>query len=289
MGDNYAVADGHKSLLAAMGCFWCGEQAFEQYAPGVREAVSGYAGGSNDHPTYKNHAKYGHYEVVLVEYDPNKTSYETLVEYAWRNIDPFDSRGQFCDKGTSYRPAIFYGTEEERSAAERVLAGILEVRPEWDEDSIAVPVLERPVFWMAEDYHQDYYIKKPRNYGFYKNACGRTNRLKTVWGEDEYKCYHDTSLSCFGGNVTNDEGVEVVAEVNLKNAPGESSFLLPTWGVVVVSIAAFVFAVIFGVCLWSCAEKKKRKRAEQQEQLRALGSEAYGEEGKADSFTVEVE
>mmetsp|Transcript_14844 Transcript_14844/g.21081 ORF Transcript_14844/g.21081 Transcript_14844/m.21081 type:complete len:141 (+) Transcript_14844:333-755(+) len=97
--DDYTIDPNNKSLLVALGCFWCAEQAFELYAPGVVEVVSGYAGGQNDNPTYRNHP--GHYEVILIEYDPLKTSYELLVGYAWRNLDPFDGNGQFCDKGTS--------------------------------------------------------------------------------------------------------------------------------------------------------------------------------------------
>jgi len=94
---------------------------------------------------YKNHP--GHYEVVLIEYDPTKTSYELLVEYAYRNLDPFDGNGQFCDKGASYHPAIFFATEEEQLRAEEVLAEILELYPDWSEESIKVPILERPKFW----------------------------------------------------------------------------------------------------------------------------------------------
>eukprot|EP00566_Odontella_aurita_P020043 CAMPEP_0113538310 /NCGR_PEP_ID=MMETSP0015_2-20120614/7294_1 /TAXON_ID=2838 /ORGANISM="Odontella" /LENGTH=293 /DNA_ID=CAMNT_0000437869 /DNA_START=164 /DNA_END=1045 /DNA_ORIENTATION=+ /assembly_acc=CAM_ASM_000160 len=284
MVDNYVVPSGQKSLLVAMGCFWCGEQAFEQYAPGVTEAVSGYAGGTSDNPTYYDHSSAGHYEVVLVTYDPDKVSYEALVQYAWRNIDPFDGRGQFCDKGTSYRPAIFFETEEEREIAERVLDDILKERPDWDRDSIAVPLLERPAFWTAEGYHQDYYLKKPRNYGYYKNACGRTKRLEDVWGEEEYGCYHDTSLSCFGGNVTNNEGMEVVAEVNIKNAPKESSFLMPTWGIVVLSMAAFAF-VYSGYCILSHFQKNKKKRFEKEKD--DGGGNGEDSEKGSDSFSVE--
>lgn len=156
LADDYTVREGHKSMLCAVGCFWCGEQAFEQYAPGVVEAVSGYAGGTNDNPTYRNHP--GHYEVVLVEYDPKLTSYELIVNYAWRNLDPFDGIGQFCDKGTSYRPAIFYANQEEKEIADRVREEVLAAN-NWTLDEIAVPNLERPKFWTAEGYHQDYYIK----------------------------------------------------------------------------------------------------------------------------------
>jgi len=195
VGDDYAVAEGHGSLMVALGCFWCAEQAFEQYAPGVVEAVSGYAGGINENPTYRNHP--GHYEVILIEYDPSKTSYEVLVNYAYRNMDPFDGTGQFCDRGSSYYPAIFYATEEERSIAEDVLETILLDNDDWDAADIAAPILPRPVFWTAEGYHQDYYIKNPSNYGFYKNGCRRPQRLKEVWGEEEYKCYHEEAHTCF--------------------------------------------------------------------------------------------
>mmetsp|Transcript_2368 Transcript_2368/g.5463 ORF Transcript_2368/g.5463 Transcript_2368/m.5463 type:complete len:307 (-) Transcript_2368:702-1622(-) len=277
--DDYTVAESHKSLLVAVGCFWCGEQAFEQYAPGVVEAVSGYAGGTNDNPTYKNHP--GHYEVVLIEYDPTKTSYELLVEYAYRNLDPFDGNGQFCDKGASYHPAIFFATEEEQLRAEEVLAEILELYPDWSEESIKVPILERPKFWKAEEYHQDYYIKNPSNYGYYKNRCGRSQRLKEVWGEDQFKCYHDEDFTCWtdtttnttttatttldgdyesddesdsdsnggigpGGlaTVKNENGEVVAAESNAKNAPAETSARLATWAKVVIAIVCGVVGLI---------------------------------------------
>ncbi|KAL7536948.1 hypothetical protein ACHAXR_007496 [Thalassiosira sp. AJA248-18] len=251
--DDYkTTSPDNKSLLLAAGCFWCAEQAFEQYAPGVIEAVSGYAGANGiDNPTYRNHP--GHYEVILIEYDPSKTTYRLLVEYAWRNLDPFDGAGQFCDRGSSYYPAIFYNGENERLMAEQVKEEILEVHhPEWDEISIEVPLLERPVFWTAEDYHQDYYIKKPRNYGYYKERCGRTKRLKSVWGEEEYYCYHDLEAGCFNSTVVNEDGDEVEAEVNVKDAPEETdAALLPTIGVVLVSIAGgllgcMLLAYIYG-------------------------------------------
>jgi len=246
LADDYTVKEGHKSMLCAVGCFWCGEQAFEQYAPGVSEAVSGYAGGTNENPTYRNHP--GHFESILVEYDPTKTSYELLVQYAWRNLDPFDGIGQFCDKGTSYRPAIFYANEEEKEVADRVRDGVLAAN-NWTIDEIAVPNLERPVFWTAEGYHQDYYLKNPSNYGFYKERCGRTRRLKTVWGEDEYKCYHDVDTTCFNMTVANEEGIDVIAETNVKNAPPETAGVMPRWAAIVLGIAAFVILLPFFVCM----------------------------------------
>lgn len=247
-GDDYTVASGNKSLLVALGCFWCAEQAFEQYAPGVIEAVSGYAGANGiENPTYRNHP--GHFEVVLIEYDPTKTTFKLLVQYAYRNLDPFDAYGQFCDKGSSYYPAIFYANEEERLEVESVNEEILAMYPEWDPASVVVPILERPVFWTAEEYHQNYYIKKPKNYGYYKNACGRTKRLKSVWGEHEYFCYHDLEISCFNNTVVNEEGVEVDAEVNIKNASEEVVGLMPQWAVILVSIVAVILVCGLTFCL----------------------------------------
>lgn len=255
-GDDYAVAEGNKSLLVALGCFWCAEQAFEQYAPGVVEAVSGYAGADGiENPTYRNHP--GHYEVILVEYDPSKTSYSLLVEYAFRNLDPFDTRGQFCDKGPSYLPAIFYASDEEKAEAEDVLEQILMARPDWDPHSIAVPILERPKFWTAEGYHQGYYIENPRNYGYYKNACKRTSRLKAVWGEEEYACYHDEEATCFGNVVINEEGVEVEAVTNVKDAPEETAGLMPRWAILLVSAMGGVLVLL--LILYCCRRSIKNE------------------------------
>lgn len=268
-GDNYAIDPSNKSLLIAAGCFWCAEQAFEQYAPGVVEVVSGYAGVSGiENPTYRNHP--GHYEVILIEYDPSKTTYELLVEYAWHNIDPFDGFGQFCDRGFSYYPVIFYDNEEEQLVAEEVLGKIVD-KYDWDNSTIAVPMLERPVFWTAEDYHQDYYIKNPKNYGYYKKRCGRTQRLKEVWGEEEYYCYHDEETPCFNSTVVNEEGMEVAAEVNVKNAPEETVGLMPTVALIGVSVAAALTGVTLIACLYqrmrrneeSGEKKQKHKRAEE--------------------------
>lgn len=262
--DDYTLTSpDNKSLLIAAGCFWCAEQAFEQYAPGVVEAVSGYAGSNGiDNPSYRNHP--GHYEVILIEYDPSKTSYALLVEYAWRNLDPFDGGGQFCDRGFSYYPAIFYADDEEQLIAEQVKDEILEEYPQWGESSIAVPSLERPKFWTAEDYHQNYYIENTRNYGYYKQACGRTKRLKNVWGEEEYYCYHDLERSCFNSTVVNEEGDEVEAEVNVKNAPAEAenAALLPTFGVVLVSLAGVLMGVMLIACIYSKVVTKKNGKEE---------------------------
>jgi len=239
--DTYTLSSpSHKSAVFAMGCFWCGEEAFEHYAPGVTEAVSGYAGGENTYPTYRNHP--GHYEVVLVEYDPTKTSYEVLVEYAFRNIDPFDGRGQFCDKGSSYFPAIFYETAEEQIQAAIVLQNILN-ETSWDESTLQVPFLKRPTFWKAEEYHQDYYIKNPGNYGFYKNACGRTKRLKEVWGEETYDCYHDLDVPCKDA-ILNANGTIVKADINVKGIEEGKAALLGRKHIVLTSLLCALVAVL---------------------------------------------
>jgi peptide-methionine (S)-S-oxide reductase len=254
---NYALSSStHKSLLIAAGCFWCAEQAFEQYAPGVIEVISGYAGSTGvDFPTYKNHP--GHREVILIEYDPKLTSYELLLQYAWRNLDPFDSYGQFCDKGFSYQSAIFYANEEELMIAERVRDDILDLYPEWTNSSVVVPLLERPYFWMAEDYHQNYYIKNPRNYGYYKERCGRTKRLKEVWGNEQYYCYHDLDLSCFNDTVVNEDGVDVVAVVNAKNVEESGNArMMAVWQIVVVSVAAAVLGILIIGFAAPCKKKK---------------------------------
>lgn len=251
-GDDYTINPDNKSLLIAAGCFWCAEQAFEQYAPGVVEAISGYAGANGiDNPTYRNHP--GHYEVILIEYDPKKSSYELLVEYAWRNLDPFNGNGQFCDRGFSYYPAIFYATDEERMAAEQVKESILDQYPDWDASSVVVPLLERPTFWTAEAYHQDYYIENPRNYGYYKDSCGRTKRLKNVWGEEEYYCYHDFDLErdCFNGTVVNEDGEGVEIEINKKNVSEEVKGIMPTWAVTLVSMVGAILAC--GLIVWCSA------------------------------------
>ena len=175
---------------------------------------------------YRDHP--GHYEVIEIQYDPTKTSYSVLVEYAYRNMDPFNGDGQFCDVGSSYYPAIFYGTDEERLQAERVLDEIVDTYG-WDPTAIAAPILPRPTqFWPAEDYHQEYYLKNPAKYGYYKNSCGRPQRLKDVWGDDEYACYHDPYYSCFGGanaTIINTQNDAVRVESNIKAAPDESDGL----------------------------------------------------------------
>lgn len=165
----------------AGGCFWCVEEAFEK-VPGVIRAVSGYTGGTVDRPTYEqvSSKSTGHFEAVQVTYDPGKVSYAQLVDWFWRNIDPVDPRGQFCDKGSPYYTAIFYQDEAQKKVAEeskRALEASGQLK-----QPIATKLIAAGPFWVAEDYHQDYYKKNPHRYHYYKTACGRAQRLEQIWG-----------------------------------------------------------------------------------------------------------
>ncbi|MFQ3612863.1 MAG: peptide-methionine (S)-S-oxide reductase MsrA [Cyanobacteriota bacterium] len=164
----------------AGGCFWCMEPPFDKL-PGVLRTTSGYMGGHTVDPTYSevSAGKTGHYEVVQVAYDPEVITYPDLLQVFWRNVDPFDASGQFCDKGDQYRSAIFVGNDAEREWAE---ASKLELESRFSQP-IATTILPAAPFYPAEDYHQDYYLKNPNRYQFYRYACGRDRRLAEVWGE----------------------------------------------------------------------------------------------------------
>lgn len=166
----------------AGGCFWCVESDFDKL-DGVLMTISGYTGGHVNNPTYKqvSHTETGHYESVRVIYDPTVLSYAELVEYYWRHVDPTDAGGQFCDRGDSYRTAIFVETAEEREIAEASKARLDQLGTLPGE--IVTPIVDRSTFWPAEDYHQDYYKAHPIRYNYYRNACGRDKRVKDVWSE----------------------------------------------------------------------------------------------------------
>jgi peptide-methionine (S)-S-oxide reductase len=168
------------TAVFAGGCFWCVEADFDK-VDGVLETISGYTGGTLEKPTYKQvtYGETGHYEAVKVTYDPAKVSYDELAEYFVRHIDPTDAKGQFCDKGDSYRSAIFVSGQGERTAAEGTLTEAGEVLGE----TIATRVLPAATFWPAEDYHQDYYIRSAVKYCYYRKACGRDARLEQLWGK----------------------------------------------------------------------------------------------------------
>ena len=145
-------------------------------------AVSGYTGGTVDKPTYEQVTTKttGHYEAVQVTYDPSKVSYPQLVDWFWRNIDPVDAKGQFCDKGSPYYTGIFIHDEEQKKVAESTKQE-LQASGRFKE-KIATAILPAGAFWVAEDYHQDYYKKNPHRYQYYKTACGRASRLEQIWG-----------------------------------------------------------------------------------------------------------
>ena len=168
-----------KAVFAG-GCFWCVEADFEKL-PGVIEAVSGYTGGRTENPTYKKvtNGRTGHYEAAEIIYDPARISYSELVEHFWTTIDPTDDGGQFCDRGESYRPAIFADEDQFETAT----ASLEKLKNSGRLKSpVRTPVLKAAKFYEAEDYHQDYYKKNPIRYKFYRNGCGRDNRIKQVWG-----------------------------------------------------------------------------------------------------------
>lgn len=172
-----AFAD--KAIFAG-GCFWCMEYDFEKLE-GVSEVISGFTGGTLENPTYSGNHQ-GHYEAVEVIYDPNKVSYQELLDYYWVHIDPFDARGQFCDKGFSYLSAIFVANEEERKLAE---ASREKVVKQFPDQTVVTPILDTSTFYPIaghESYHQDYYKNYPLKYKYYRWSCGRDQRLEEIWG-----------------------------------------------------------------------------------------------------------
>ena len=168
--------------IFAGGCFWCVESDFDK-VPGVVSTVSGYIGGSNDAPTYKDHTQFGHREAVEITYDPAKVDFETLLDVFWTSVDPTDGGGQFCDRGFSYTTAVYAVDETQIEAAEAsrdTFAGSLT-------EPIVTEITTAPEFWPAEDYHQDYYRKNPLRYNYYRRACGRDRAVESVWGERAYE------------------------------------------------------------------------------------------------------
>jgi peptide-methionine (S)-S-oxide reductase len=178
-GGSAARAQELKSAVFAGGCFWCMEEAFDHVA-GVTETTSGYTGGTVRNPTYEQVTadNTGHFEAVRVRYDPSRVTYAQLLEAFWRNVDPFDADGQFCDQGSSYRSAIFTATPEEEKAARESKEAIAKRLSQ----PVATEILPAKEFYPAEGYHQDYYEKNPVRYKFYKWNCGRAQRLESVWG-----------------------------------------------------------------------------------------------------------
>jgi len=178
-----AQAPAPKTAVAtfAGGCFWCMEPPYDK-VPGVISTTSGYMGGKKRYPTYEEVSAgfTGHTEVVQVAYDPSKVTYEQLLDVFWRNIDPTVKDKQFCDEGSQYRTAIFVHDDAQLKAAEASKAALDRTKP--FKDPIVTPIQLAGEFWAAEDYHQDYYIKNPVRYSYYRTGCGRDARLKQLWG-----------------------------------------------------------------------------------------------------------
>ena len=169
-----------EEVILAGGCFWCLEHDLESL-DGVNSVQSGYSGGDLQQPTYENHE--GHQEVVLVDYDSKIVNYPEILRLFLRNIDPLDGEGQFCDRGYSYRPVIFYGNSAEENDAQNALISAskeLSIPLE----KISVEIKSKNIFWIAEDYHQDFANKNELKYKFYRFSCGRDQKLDKIWGEN---------------------------------------------------------------------------------------------------------
>jgi peptide-methionine (S)-S-oxide reductase len=174
-----SLASADKAILAG-GCFWCMEADFEKL-PGVTDVVSGFTGGKMKNPTYQGDHR-GHYEAVEITYDPEKLSYQDILDHYWINIDPFDARGQFCDKGPSYLSAIFVANEQEKILAEQSKKKVI---AEFSNQIVVTPILATSTFYPIkgnESYHQDFYKNSPIRYNAYRWGCGRDQRLKEIWG-----------------------------------------------------------------------------------------------------------
>ena len=177
---NFSYSAQKDKAYFAGGCFWCMEESFENLS-GVEEVISGYSGGVTENPTYKEvtYGNTGHFEVVEVVYNKKIISYEELLENFWINIDPFDSYGQFCDKGYSYRSVAFYQNSNEKKLIEK---NIKELENRFNK-KVVTYIRSFEKFYRAEEYHQDFYKIKLERYLRYKKACGREEILKRIWSQ----------------------------------------------------------------------------------------------------------
>jgi peptide methionine sulfoxide reductase msrA/msrB len=166
----------------AGGCFWCMEPPFDKL-DGVIATRSGYMGGSTANPTYEqvSSGSSGHLEVLQIEYDPSKVTYEKLLEVFWKNIDPFNENGQFCDKGSQYQSVVFFAKESEKENFFKSIENL--TKQGIKKENIKTKIIPATTFYLAEEYHQDYYKKNPIRYKYYRTSCGRDKRLKEIWGE----------------------------------------------------------------------------------------------------------
>lgn len=176
-----AQTSGTAKATFAGGCFWCVEADFDK-VPGVLSTTSGYIGGTVANPSYRQVAnnKTGHAEAVEIVFDPQKVSYEQLLNTYWRSIDPTTRDRQFCDTGNPYRTAIFAHGPAQLEAARRSLQALEKTKP--FKEPIVTEIVSASTFFVAEAYHQDYYLKNPVRYGYYRKSCGRDARLTQLWG-----------------------------------------------------------------------------------------------------------
>jgi len=173
-----------ETVVLGGGCFWCIEADYEKLN-GIVDVISGYAGGHIKDPTYQQVSAggSGHIEVVKVTYDANKINYSQILDYFWRHVDPTRDDGQFCDRGSQYRPAIFYQDESQKKLALASTKQIEQSKP--FAQPLKVELIQASTFYPAEDYHQDYYKKNPIRYNFYRFNCGRDARVEQLWGENK--------------------------------------------------------------------------------------------------------
>jgi peptide methionine sulfoxide reductase msrA/msrB len=200
-----------KALFAG-GCFWCMEKPFEQL-DGVISVVSGYSGGTQDNPTYKNYGKSGHIEVVQITFNPSVVEYTQLLDVFWRQIDPTDAGGQFVDRGNEYSSGIFFYDDTQKMLAmeskeQLEKSGIFK-------EPIVTPIKPAEKFWPAEEYHQNYYKKNPLRYGYYRSGSGRDTFLKKYWKDKDTAMKTRTKpanlrdrLTPIQYNVTQEDGTE---------------------------------------------------------------------------------
>jgi len=176
---NTASSKNINEAYFAGGCFWCMEEFFEQ-VNGIEEVISGYSGGSSENPTYKEvtYGNTGHFEVAKIIYDEDIITFKEVLNFYWKNIDPFDSAGQFCDKGLSYRSVAFYKTQIEK---DQIKNSIKNIEKKFKGKKVITFIRKFKKFYPAEDYHQNYYQKSFVNYLLYKKACGREQTLKKIW------------------------------------------------------------------------------------------------------------
>lgn len=175
-GTSSSFADSATAYFAG-GCFWCMESNYQD-REGIIDVISGFTGGTLKNPTYQGNHQ-GHFEAIEVTYDPAVVTYQQLLDLFWLSIDPFDDKGQFCDKGPSYRSAIFPGNSQEQKLA---IASLGAVAAKLPDQQVHTEILDAGEFWPVEEYHQDYYLKNPLRYKYYRWNCGRDQRLEEIWG-----------------------------------------------------------------------------------------------------------